>query len=118
MQKSTLRIVGNKAVLNIRERLCKTAEELLASEKFRSVLDHCIKHLQSKNSPLLKIFENGNADEKATEDLVKTLSLLVKYENNVVPHIFEKSSVFLRDLPLLNNFVEYLYDYWRHCWWN
>lgn len=114
MQKSTLRIVGNKAVLNIRERMCETAEELFESEKFRAVLDHCINTLRLKNSPLLGIFENGNSDQAATDDLVKTLSLLVKYESNVVPHIFDKSSIFLRDLQLLNDFVEQLYDYWRH----
>jgi hypothetical protein len=114
MQKSSLRIVGNKAVLNIRERMCETAEELLASEKFRAVLDHCINQLKSKDSPLLDIFNNGVADEASTDDLVKTLSLLVKYESNVVPHIFDKSGVFLKDIQLLNSFVEYLYDYWRH----
>ena len=47
-------------------------------------------------------------------DLVKTLSSLVKYESNVVPHIFEKSKIFLKDLDKLADFVEYLYDYWRH----
>ena len=114
MQKSTLRIIGNKAVLNIRERMCETAEELLASDKFRAVLDHCLARLKVKDSPLLGVFENGIADEKSTEDLVKTLSLLFKYENNVVPHIFERSVPFLRDVYLLNNFVEHLYDYWRH----
>ncbi len=114
MQKSTLRIIGNKAVLNIRERMCENAEELLSSEKFRAVLDHCIDKLKSKNSPLLDIFENGIADEPSTDNLVKTLSLLVKYESNVVPHIFDKSSGFLKDIQLLNNFVEHLYDYWRH----
>jgi hypothetical protein len=50
MQKNTLRIVGNKAVLNIRERMCETAEELLASDKFRAVIDHSINHLKGKNS--------------------------------------------------------------------
>jgi hypothetical protein len=114
MQKSTLRIVGNKAVLNIRERMCENAEELLSSEKFRAVLDHCINQLKSKNSPLLDIFENGIVDETSTDNLVKTLSLLVKYESNVVPHIFDKSAGFIRDIQLLNNFVEHLYDYWRH----
>jgi len=114
MQKSTLRIIGNKAVLNIRERMCETAEELLSSEKFRTVLDHCINQLKSKDSPLLEIFENGIVDEASTDNLVKTMSLLVKYESNVVPHIFDKSTVFLRDIQLLNNFVEHLYDYWRH----
>jgi energy-coupling factor transporter ATP-binding protein EcfA2 len=94
--------------------MCENAEELLSSDKFRAVLDHCINKLKSKNSPLLDIFENGIADEPSTDNLVKTLSLLVKYESNVVPHIFDKSSGFLKDIQLLNNFVEHLYDYWRH----
>ncbi len=114
MQRSTLRIIGNKAVLNIRERMCETPEELLASDKFRLVLDHCLEHLRSKNSPLMGIFGNCEADEESVNDLIKTLSFLVKYENNVVPHIFEKSRIFLKDLDKLTNFVEYLYDYWRH----
>jgi energy-coupling factor transporter ATP-binding protein EcfA2 len=94
--------------------MCENAEELLSSEKFRAVLDHCINQLKSKNSPLLDIFENGIVDETSTDNLVKTLSLLVKYESNVVPHIFDKSAGFIRDIQLLNNFVEHLYDYWRH----
>lgn len=114
MQKSTLRIIDNKAVLNIRERMCETPEELLSSEKFRAVLDHCLQHLGIKDSPLLKIFASGYPSESSTDDLAKTLSLLVKYEGNVVPHIFDKSSGFLKDPHLLNSFVEYLYDYWRH----
>ena len=113
MQKSTLRIVGNKVVLNIRERMCETAEEMLGSEKFRQILDHCIANLHSKNSPLLDVFENHNVDKESVSDLIKTLTLLVKYENKLVPHIYERSSVYLKDLDRLANFVEYLYDYWR-----
>lgn len=114
MQKSTLRIVANKVVLNIRERMCETAEELLESEKFRKVIDHCISHLKDNDSPLLNIFENSDPDTASVDHLVKTLTLLYKYESNVVPHIFERSECFLKDHQLLNNFVEYLYDYWRH----
>jgi hypothetical protein len=113
MQKSTLRIIGNKVVLNIRERMCETAEEMLGSEKFRQVLDHCIENLNSKNSPLLDVFENRQADKESVSDLIKTLIYLVKYENKLVPHIFEKSTVYLRNLDRLASFVEYLYDYWR-----
>ena len=112
MQKSTLRIIDNKAVLNIRERMCETPEELLSSEKFRSVLNHCLRHLKKKNSPLLRIFGSGQTSESGIDDLVKTLSLLVKYEGNVVPHIFDKSAGFLSEPYLLNSFVEYLYDYY------
>lgn len=114
MQKSTLRIIGNKAVLNIRERMCETAEELLASDKFRSVLDHCLENLKSKNSPLVCIFYKCDINKESVNDLVKTLTFLVKYESNLVPHIFENAKPFLKDLDALANFVEYLYDYWRH----
>lgn len=114
MQKSTLRIIGNKVVLNIRERMCETAEEMLASDKFRLVLDHCLKNLKAKNSPLICIFSNCEIEKESVDDLVKTLTFLEKYESNVVPHIFEKSKSFLSDLDNLANFVEYLYDYWRH----
>ena len=114
MQKNTLRIVGNKAVLNIRERMCETPEELFESAKFRTVLDHCLNNLRSKDSPLLGIFGNRDADSKATDDLVKTLSLLVKYEGSLVPHIFSDSAIFLSNPHLLNDFVEHVYDYWRH----
>jgi energy-coupling factor transporter ATP-binding protein EcfA2 len=94
--------------------MCETAEEMLASEKFRQVLDHCIRHLENNDSPLLDIFDNAGTDTGSVDNLVKTLSLLYKYESTVVPHIFDKSTGFLRDVHLLNNFVEYLYDYWRH----
>ncbi len=114
MQRSTLSIIGNKVVLNIRERMCETAEELLASDKFRLVLDHCLANLKAKNSPLLEFFGGCTADEDCVNDLVKTLSMLVKYESKVVPHIFEKSKIFLKNLDKLAGFVEYLYDYWRH----
>lgn len=114
MQKSTLKITGNKVVLYNRDRMCETSEELLSSEKFRIVLDYYLNHLRTKKSPLMDIFPGGLSDTAAVDDLVKTLTLLVKYENNVVPHIFDRSEGFLRDLPLLNNFVEYFYDYWRH----
>jgi len=114
MQKSTLRIIGNKAVLNIRERMCETPEELLASDKLRSVLKHCLEDLKSKNSPLVCIFNKCEINEESVNDLVKTLTFLVKYESNLVPHIFDNSRAFLKDLDALANFVEYLYDYWRH----
>jgi energy-coupling factor transporter ATP-binding protein EcfA2 len=114
MQRSTLTIIGNKVVLNIRERMCETAEEMLASDKFRLVLDHCLNNLRSKNSPLLEFFGSCSADEDCVNDLVKTLTLLVKYESSVVPHIFDKSTIFLKDTDKIAGFVEYLYDYWRH----
>lgn len=114
MQKSKLRIVGNKAVLYNRERMCEVAEELLESAKFRIVLEHSLRQLEKTNSPLLGIFESGHITTEGVNNLIRTLTLLEKYESYVVPHIFQESWVFLRDRHQLSNFVEYLYDYWRH----
>lgn len=114
MQKNILKIVGNKAVLTIRERMCETAEEMLGGRQFRMVLDHCLTTLKAKNSPLLEIFKKSQVTEDSVDDLVKTLIHLTKYECNVVPHIFVKSKPFLSKIDVLSDFVEYLYDYWRH----
>ena len=94
--------------------MCETAEELLESEKFRIVLDHCLDHLHTRESPLMNIFRDGISGQPEVDNLVKTLILLFKYEASVVPHINNSSAGFLRDLQLLNSFIEYLYDYWRH----
>ena len=113
MQKSTLRIIGNKVILNIRERMCETPEELLGSEKFRQTLEHYIKNLKSKNSPILEVFGDRKIDAESVSDLVTTLKHLVKYESNLVPHVFEQSEAFMKNLDRLADFVESLYDYWR-----
>lgn len=114
MQKSILRIIGNKVILNNRERMCETAEELLSSEKFRLVLDHFLDHLRKRNSPMMNIFPGGVSDKPDVDMLVRTLLLLVKYEGSVVSQIESKTAGFMGDLQLLNNFIEYFYDYWRH----
>jgi hypothetical protein len=114
MQKNELKLVGNKAVLYIHERMCETAEEMLKSDMFRMVLEHCVHQLESRNSPLIGIFENKRVTTAGVTNLIKTLILLEKYENRVVPHIFPRSISFLQNKQVLNNFVEHLYDYWRH----
>jgi hypothetical protein len=114
MQKNELKIVENKAVLYIRERMCETAEEMLESDMFRLVLEHCIDQLELRNSPLIGIFENGIVSQAGITNLIKTLILLEKYENHVVPHIFSESIPYIQNKQILNNFVEHLYDYWRH----
>lgn len=114
MQKSNLKIVGNKAVLNIRERMCETAEELLESNKFRIVLEHCLRQLEKINSPLLDIFGKNPVNDEVVSNLIKTLVLLEKYETGVVPHVYSDASLFLENKQLFASFVEYLYDYWRH----
>ena len=114
MQKSNLKIVGNKAVLNIRERMCETAEEMLESSKFRIVLEHCLRQLEKNHSPFLEIFDNSVVSDEAVNNLIRTLVLLEKYEYKIVPHVFRESDVFFHNRQILSGFIDYLYDYWRH----
>lgn len=114
MQKNNLRIVGNKAVLNIRERMCETAEEMLESSQFRIVLEHCLRQLEKSHSPLLEIFDNSVVSDEGVNNLIRTLVLLEKYEYKIIPHVFQESEVFFRNRQILSGFIDYLYDYWRH----
>ncbi len=101
-----MKIVENKAVLYIRERMCETAEEMLESDMFRMVLEHSLSKLESRNSPLIGIFENSKITKSGVTNLIKTLVLLEKYESHVVPHIFDGSIQFLQNKLILNNFIE------------
>jgi len=114
MHKSGLKIVENKVIMHIRERMCEIPEEMLESDMFRTVLEYCIEQLEQKNSPMIGIFENSRVTQNGVTNLIKTLVLLEKYECNVVPHIFAGSIPFIQNLQLLSNFIEHLYDYWRH----
>ena len=114
MPKSSLKIVGKKAVLYIRSRMCETAEELLESNKFRIVLEHCLRQLEKNNSPLIGFFSEGEVTDEGVKNLIRTLVLLEKYEIQLIPHIFPQSTAFLSNTRLLSDFIEYLYDYWRH----
>jgi len=114
MEKSILKIEGNKAILYIRERMCETPEELLNSHKFRTVLELCIRKLEKSNSPLLGIFEDSEITGESIDNLVKTLVFLEKYKHEILQHICSESAEFLRNKQLLHDFVEYLYDFWRH----
>ncbi len=42
------------------------------------------------------------------------LVILVKYESRLIPHVSDKSEMYLADTNRLSQFVDYLYDYWRH----
>ena len=114
MPKNSLKIVGKKAVLYIRGRMCETAEELLQSNKFRIVLEHCLRQLEKNNSPLLGFFRENEVSDEGVKNLIRTLVLLEKYEIQLIPHIFPQSADFISNRRLLSDFIEYLYDFWRH----
>ncbi len=102
-----------KAVIRMHNKICENSQELLSSVLFREVLRNFIHSLERKRSRLLRIFPNGKVSDEELDLLVKTFQFLIKLPADLVPKVLEPAAVFLQDKPLLGDFVEQLYNYWR-----
>ena len=114
MQNGSYRLIKDKVVIRIKDRVCETPKEMLSSSLFLQVLKQCITDLSRRNSPLLRIFENPEAI--GAEDihlLVQTLIFLTMLSGDNVIRVLSGSEQFLRDRSLFNGFVEFIYNYWR-----
>ncbi len=109
----TFRVLGNKVIINLRGRLCETPEELLHSTLFRHLLSIAVEKLAEKQSPLLDIFGNRKPDKKDLDSLSELLSLLSKVPADLLQGKVDHADEFIKDRDLLNDFVEYLYNFWR-----
>jgi energy-coupling factor transporter ATP-binding protein EcfA2 len=108
------KILEKKVILTINRRICETPEELLSSELFYKILVRCISRLSKRGSVLLNIFDNSREiSEDNISLLIDTLKSLVKIPIKLVPDIIKGTEKLTSDTNLLNDFVEYLYNYWR-----
>src|SRR5512136_657051 len=106
-------IAEDKVVIRLTGRICETAAELLSSELFAVMVRLCIKDLARRQSTLLRIFGDREIDEASVGVLITTLQFLAKIPGHLVTNIVDGSDVLMADPQLLNDFVEYLYNYWR-----
>jgi hypothetical protein len=106
-------IFEKKVIIIIRKRLCESPEELIESELFLEILNRCIKNLSRRNSNLLGIFKGRAISKSKIALLVDTLKYLIRLPMEVIPGILKDSDVFAKDINLFNDFIEYLYNYWR-----
>lgn len=106
-------IFEKKVIIKINKRLCETPEELISSELFLEILKRCIKNLSRRNSTLLDIFGSDSISENQITLLVDTLKYLVRLPISLIPGILKDSEIFMKDINLFNDFIEYLYNYWR-----
>ena len=114
MRKTSFLMLEGKIVLWLRDRVCEDADDLLSSDQFRKFLNRCLYDLQSKNSKLLGVFGHTEITDKDQEKLLATLHFLTTLSAENVVKIVDGSDVFFKDKSLFNNFVEYIYNYWRH----
>lgn len=115
MEESSFRVYGNRRVIFwLSGSMCEKPEELIRSQPFRQFLRLAIQNLQRRKSPLLRIFGELPTTGEGFDLLLETFLYLTKVEGKKVPRIVEGSEVFFRDPKSFNDFVEYLYNYWRH----
>jgi hypothetical protein len=108
------RIIGDKVVIRTKDRVCETADELFSSKLYFKILRRCVRDLNHRNSDLIRIFDKRVIEDEDIQLLADTLSYILKIDIELIPRILPGSEQFLRDRNLLNQFVEYVYNYWRH----
>jgi energy-coupling factor transporter ATP-binding protein EcfA2 len=101
--------------MRLRDRICDTPERMLASELFLRVLKQYIATLSRKQSKLLGIFRNPRIiTDEDIHLLVDSLQYLIKLPVELVPRVVPGSETFFVDKELFAEFIEQLYNYWRH----
>ncbi len=106
-------IFEKKVLIRLHSRICETPEELLSSDSFKEVLKNAISALEKRNSLLLNVFGKKQVDDTDIQTFIKTLEFLTKMRAPLIPKVLKGSEVFLKDIQLFNDFVEYLYNFWR-----
>ncbi len=112
---SIFKFVDNKIIITLKDRVCETSEELLASELFHEIVKRFVNDLKKKDSPLLQLFNKPVADiqDSDIQMLIEVFQLLSKMTLDVAPKLIANSEHFSNNPSLLYLFVERLYDYWR-----
>ncbi len=105
----------NQIVMHTEHSICTTASELLHSSIFRRVVQSFCRDLVKSDSPLLEPFLQifgKNLSREITDLIVlladHTLPELVETRHELNPLLQDENR------RLLHEFVEGLYDYWRH----
>ncbi len=106
-------IINNKIILRIKNRVCDSPRELLASGLFRDIVDLALKRLEKSGSRLLSIFPKSEVDEKSFAILLLTIRELPFMPCGNVVRVVDGSEIFFRDPELFNQFIEYIYNFWR-----
>ncbi len=106
-------IIDKKIIIRIHDRICETEEELVLSALFQEIIQGALGQLRKRNSCLLNIFGKTEITPQDIKILTEVLRFLTKMPGHSIPSVVSQGAVFLRDPNLLNDFVEYLYNYWR-----
>ncbi len=113
MENGSFHFYPDKIILRIRNRMCNNSEELLTSELFNAFFLQFLNNLKRQQSKLLNVFPGKQFDKEKTQLILETLYYLNSLPAEKVKKLVDGSDVFFKDLLLLNEFVEQLYNSWR-----
>lgn len=115
MENGSFRTIDDQVVMRLRDRICDTSDRMLTSALFLRVLKQFIAGLSRKQSRLLNIFPNPRAiTDEDINLLIESLRYLIKLPVELIPRILPGSEVFFANKELFIEFIEQLYNYWRH----
>ncbi len=109
----SFKIAGKKVFIRLKNQICGSSEELLRSELCYEVVKHAVASLVRRQSVLLKVFGGKEVNDTTLRLLLQTFEFLEKMSIDLVGRVVPGSEDLLRDKNALNDFVEYLYNYWR-----
>lgn len=107
------KILEKKVFIRLKNQICDSPEELLHSDLCYEIIKHAVASLQRRHSMLLRIFGGKEINETTIRLLIQTFEFLEKMSMDLVGRVVPGSEDFLKDKNLLNDFVEFLYNYWR-----
>ncbi len=113
MQNGTYKLFDGKVIIRSRDRICDNPDELLSSPLFHDILKRSIRDLSRRRSRLLGIFDHPDVTDDDIHLLIETFHLLVKIPAELVVNVVPGSGQFFNNRLLFNEFVEFLYNYWR-----
>ncbi|NMC06532.1 MAG: hypothetical protein GYA24_15050, partial [Candidatus Lokiarchaeota archaeon] len=108
------KVFDRKVVIRLKDRICETPNELFASSLFEKVLASAIKDLERRKSVILHMFKKDTITQHDIELLKSVLKYLVKMPLDLIPNLVKGSEVLVENKDYLFQFIEFLYNYWRH----
>lgn len=112
--KQEFSINRNSVTLNFTSKYCTTSDELLSSIGFRKILNSYLIKIGKKDTEVYKHLKAMAGDKDIADEVIHLFKLLIVFDIDSVEKMEEKYKFFFTKLDVVQEFVEELYNYWRH----
>ena len=106
-------IRDNKVIIKIEGFICNTPEKLISSKLFKEIVSLSITNLIDKKSIILNMFDSAEITNAEIEKLISILKYLTILKIEDAVKMVPNSLCFLKNLDILFDYVEFLYNFWR-----